>query len=516
MTENAIRVLYVDDYVLDRALVNDSLLNAAQGFDLIEAESREQFDAVLHAQPYDIVLSDFNILGFTGLEVLDKVHREIPGTPVIIVTGTGSEEIAAEAIKRGASDYVIKSPDQIRRLPHIIQQALETQKLRNERIANEKALRESDERYRSLVQHTNEAIFCYEYDPPIPTDLPFEDQIRRFYTGRLVECNEVAARFYGGKQPADVLGKQLIEVFQAFPGGPVDALFTEFIQNNYQIVEGEGVETLEDGSQKYYANNAHGVVENNHLRRVWGFFRDITRRKLAQEQEREMFQVAEALQDTALALSSTLEFDQVLDRILENVGQVLTADAVNFMLIVNDSVSIVRHRGYEEKDWETWDKLSFSIDERPNLARMLTTRQPAKINDTHTSPNWEIIEGGEWIRSYAAAPVVFENGEVIGFLNLDHSTPDFFEQKHIDWLMAFSNQVAIALKNAQTQKALHQRTQDLWSLTVRLAETEEAERLRLARELHDQVGQSLAVLSSISICCKIVCKPARKKPCWIN
>src|SRR5262249_766104 len=111
-----IRILYVDDYPLDRELVRHALEIEHEGFQLIEASSRADFEARLAEGHYDLVLSDFNILGFEGLQVLAAVHAQAPRTPVVIVTGTGSEEIAVEAMKRGATDYVIKTPHHIQRL----------------------------------------------------------------------------------------------------------------------------------------------------------------------------------------------------------------------------------------------------------------------------------------------------------------------------------------------------------------------------------------------------------------
>ncbi len=160
MKDRPIRILYIDDYPLDRALVRDALQSDVADFELVEASSRQEFDALLLAEEYDLVLSDFNILGFTGLQVMDAVQKHLPGTPVIIVTGTGSEEIAAEAIKRGAADYVIKSPSHIRRLPHIIISALEALNLRIEREEAEERIR-----YQArLLNEISEAIIATDND----------------------------------------------------------------------------------------------------------------------------------------------------------------------------------------------------------------------------------------------------------------------------------------------------------------------------------------------------------------
>lgn len=127
-----IRVLYVDDNPHDRDLVHDALEHEDQRFVVTAASSRSEFLSLLQADRYDLVLSDFNILGFEGLQVLEAVHQVDTNLPVVIVTGTGSEEIAVEAMKRGAADYVIKSPSQIHHLPATLLSALEISQSRQQ------------------------------------------------------------------------------------------------------------------------------------------------------------------------------------------------------------------------------------------------------------------------------------------------------------------------------------------------------------------------------------------------
>ncbi|MBI4810092.1 MAG: response regulator, partial [Ignavibacteriales bacterium] len=124
-----IRILYIDDNPHDRELVRDALEREHSNFQLNVAVSKEEFEAKLQSGTYDLVLSDFHILGYEGYQVLDFINLHKPNLPVLIVTGTGSEEIAIESIKRGAADYVIKTPRHIQYLPLTITTVLEKKRL---------------------------------------------------------------------------------------------------------------------------------------------------------------------------------------------------------------------------------------------------------------------------------------------------------------------------------------------------------------------------------------------------
>jgi DNA-binding NarL/FixJ family response regulator/signal transduction histidine kinase len=166
--------------------------------------------------------------------------------------------------------------------------------------------------------------------------------------------------------------------------------------------------------------------------------------------ERELRALAEALRDTAAALNSTLDSDQVLDRILENVGRVLPHDAANIMLVDQQGAArVARHRGYVERGLEEWLRnLSFSIADTPGLRQMAETHLPLIIPDTQDYAGWIDLPQTRWLRSYACAPICFK-GVLVGFLNLDSATPGFFCADHAERLQAFADQAAVAIENAR-------------------------------------------------------------------
>ncbi len=147
----------------------------------------------------------------------------------------------------------------------------------------EERMRRAELRLRSLIENTTDAVFCYEYDPPVPTDLPVEEQVRRMYDCTLADCNLVCAKSYGATSVEEVIGRSLTQLFGTTPHS-LDKLFRALIEGGYRIIDGEATEKLPDGTERFFLNNGYGVVEDGHLCRVWGTFRDITDRKKAEEE----------------------------------------------------------------------------------------------------------------------------------------------------------------------------------------------------------------------------------------
>ncbi|MBC8869068.1 MAG: response regulator [Planctomycetes bacterium] len=136
----AIRILYADDNVSDRELVRDAIERDPGEIQIAEVDSRQQFESKLADDDFDVVLSDINIPGYEGNEVIDAVRRGQPGLPVIIVTGSDCADTAVRAMKHGAADYVIKTPESIQRLPAAIWTALENKALEDGRWQAEEEL----------------------------------------------------------------------------------------------------------------------------------------------------------------------------------------------------------------------------------------------------------------------------------------------------------------------------------------------------------------------------------------
>jgi PAS domain S-box-containing protein/putative nucleotidyltransferase with HDIG domain len=217
-----------------------------------------------------------------------------------------------------------------------------------------------------------------------------------------------------------------------------------------------------DGSRLWVLESGQAVRDRSgQIAYYGGSVQDITDRQRAAEAEHDQITLTEALRDTADALNSTLNFDEVLERILANVNHVVPGDTANIMLCEGSVARVVRRRGYGALRPEAaLPAHDLVVSEVANLCQMAATRQPLIVSDVETDPGWQDFATTRWIRSYAGAPICVK-GQVIGFINLDSAIPGFFTARYAGPLQAFADQAAIALENARLLAEAERRAEQL-------------------------------------------------------
>lgn len=152
------RILYVEDDPGLARLLQKSLSRKGYVVDL--AADGESGLAQLERQAYALLLIDYNMPDLSGTDVLRRLAEKDGFPPTIMVTGNGDERVAVEAMKLGATDYVIKDAElnYLELLPPILEQVLERQRLIRERETMLATIRENEERYRKLVELSPDGI----------------------------------------------------------------------------------------------------------------------------------------------------------------------------------------------------------------------------------------------------------------------------------------------------------------------------------------------------------------------
>ena len=156
-----------------------------------------------------------------------------------------------------------------------------------ERKRAEEQLRESEQRYRFIVENTSDGIWWIELTEPMPTTLPEDEQIDWYYKYAVIrQCNLGMARMYGYDSIEEVIGLPLHLVMPR--EDPVNLeLSRQFVRSGYRLVDAESREQDREGRQLVFLNNMVGIIEDGKLKGEWGTNRDITERKRAEEALRE-------------------------------------------------------------------------------------------------------------------------------------------------------------------------------------------------------------------------------------
>ncbi|MGH2575204.1 MAG: PAS domain S-box protein, partial [Ignavibacteria bacterium] len=200
----------------------------------------------------------------------------------------------------------------------------------SQRKEAEKALTNSEERYRAFVEQSTEGIARIEFLEPISVRLSEEKQIKQIFKfGYLAECNDLLANMYGYNSADEIVGQRLQDLLPQS-----DPLNVEYIRksirSNYRINNAESFEADKEGNPKYFLNNFVGIVENGYLKRVWGSQRDITETKLA---EQELYKTQLRLATLLSNLPDVVLYETGSERefISENVIGLLGYPASTFM-----------------------------------------------------------------------------------------------------------------------------------------------------------------------------------------
>ena len=255
------KALIIDDNPSDRALALRELKKLFSQFQYEEIIDESGFSRALERGNFNIVITDYQLLWTTGIHILDRIKKHKPECPVIMFTGTGSEEIAVSAMKAGLDDYVIKSPQHYVRLAAAVRSAWQ-------RFEQKKALQEFKQTY-------------YRFFERIPLGL-----YRLNIDGEIVEANSTLAKMLGYQQPEDIQGNGIFQYHLQ----PETYLLWQQQLNQYEAVsEFEGQIRALNGELIWVRHHAIAIRNTqNNLIGYEGAIADITANKQAELEKLEL------------------------------------------------------------------------------------------------------------------------------------------------------------------------------------------------------------------------------------
>jgi PAS domain S-box-containing protein len=264
--KSTLRILHLEDNDLDAAIIRSLLDDKGVGCRIERVQGREDFAAALERDDLDLILSDFSLPDFDGLSALALAQKRRPETPFLFVSGTIGEEVAIEALKNGAMDYVLK--ERLLRLVPAIRRAIAEAEERAALKRAEDAMIQSEFKYRQLFECLSEAALLMDAG-----------------TGRILDTNRQAELLFG-RGRAEIVGMNQ------------DQLHPEAMLKRYRRgFAGTGTppervcfegEILLPGNRRVPVSVSAAPLLLYGHRLIVGLYRDITNRKRNEEEIRKL------------------------------------------------------------------------------------------------------------------------------------------------------------------------------------------------------------------------------------
>lgn len=407
-----LKVLVVEDSENDTLLLVRELRRGGYEPDYRRVETAEEMTTALAEGAWDLVVSDHSMPRFSSSEALKLLRSKgFVDLPFIIVSGQIGEDAAVEAMKSGAQDYIMKG--NLTRLNSAIERELREAEVRRKRRQAEKALQESEERFRSLVQYASDLIVVLDSEGVITYESPAVERIL-------------------GYKPEERVGRRAVDLIHPDDAGRIARIFVEYLSRpglhpsvGYRV-------RAKDGSWRCFEAIGNNLLHEPSVGGIVINSRDVTERRRVEEKYRNIFENAvEGIFQTSVD------------------GGLLTA---------NPAMARMLGYGSPEELLKGVTNIAEQLYVRPEHRGMFQqlVRTQGSISGFETRMHRK--GGGELVVSLSARVLRDADGEPVGYEGI---MEDITERK-------------------RAEEALR--------------EIREAERSRIARELHDTVLQDLSYM----------------------
>ena len=261
MVESSIHILLVEDDEAHAALLRRGFEPFDDRFRLTVAGSLAQARTHLSQHTPDLIIADLILPDGRGIELL-PTDRDPPPYPLVVTTSHGNEQTAVAAMKAGVLDYVVKSAETLLDMPRVAERAMREWQLTVERRRAEEALRESEERYRDLVENITDVIYAVDSD------------------GIMTYVNPAIEPFLG-YSPSETIGHHFGEFIYQQDLPRLQQSFQRLLAGH--PTTGEYRVVTKSGEVRWMHTSSRPVVRDGHVIGVQGVIVNITERKQAEQ-----------------------------------------------------------------------------------------------------------------------------------------------------------------------------------------------------------------------------------------
>lgn len=419
-------VLLVEDSEDDALLIIEELREGGYSPSFERVQTQE---ALLDSfgRGWDVIIADYRLPHFSGLDALRMVRDLDPDMPFIVVSGQISEDTAVAAMRAGAQDYVLKH--NLARLAPVVDRELREVGIRRERRKAVEALARSEQILQSIVDSSSAAIYLNDIE------------------GRYLLANDGTARMLGTTKQM-LIGKTAYDFLPEDNAESSHACANKVIATCAPCEREEDFE-MDDGVHTYLTSrfpvyDAAGTVYG-----VGGISSDITERKRTEqalEDERRRLTALESVSEAGL---STLELHELLDRLVGQIAIALDADSSCVFALDEEADELVAYAAHNDPGTigqrvkMTEGFVGEIIGLRQTLCRTEVQHQSAQDSR------------GQGATTLLGAPLIART-KIIGVIRVEALDDRRFSDAEVRLLQAMADRAALAIDNASLYADLQQ------------------------------------------------------------
>jgi len=436
------KILYVEDEIAHVMLTERTLEeNLHQEFHLIHAEKVADALKLLDTEPdIDLVLSDLRLPDGTGLELLKTIRQRKAPPPVVLVTGQGDQEVAVEALKAGAADYLVKQSDYLHRLPVVISNAI----AQNRYLREQEALYKAEFKYQSLVEQTPAVVFLIEAKDAetIIYVSPRIEELTGYIPDEWCADPNIWTNSIHPEDREQIIEKRRIS----------DRNGSRFLEE-YRIVK-------RDGRTVWVREDTNLIRDKEGGPLYWqGILLDITRDKESEAALQWQVKELAVLHSASLAASNALQFDELIEQVTNVIGDMLYPDNVGILLFDANHNVLRPHPSYRGTNQENLSRL---LPVTQSLAgKVARTAKPVRLGNVTKEPLYLEVTPG--MQSELCVPIL-SRGQVIGVINTESKKQDAYTERDEHLLITIANTLATAVDKLRSFEEARQRATELEAL----------------------------------------------------
>jgi PAS domain S-box-containing protein len=427
-----LRVLLVEDSEDDALLLFRLLRNGGYEPEIRRVATQCDMQAALDETEWDIIISDYSMPGFDGLTALKLYHEAKLDIPFILVSGTIGEEIAVEAMRAGAHDYLMK--DNLVRLVPAVQRELHEAQIRHAHRQAQEALHTNEKKYRLLVEHAPSGI--YEID---------------LTNARFISVNEVMCEYTGytkeeflNLDPAELLTEENRQ---------------RFLARYVQMQKGEHVpETVEyqirgKNGKEFWVNLQTRMTWEDDKLKALVVAHDITERKLAEESLRRYAERLSTFHKIDLAILAAQSMEEIAQAAINHIRQLVPCLAASAVLFESHSLEALLFVTATDQPIGIQPGIRFALERYQEVDRLLSTLSQGEVLLIEDLPvladEWPQLDGviALGMRFVLLVPLLFQNN-LLGFIGLGAADHTAFGEEQVEITREIANQLAIAIQQA--------------------------------------------------------------------